>query len=180
MSILQSKSNSLKYGDIIDGRTVQNDAVPEYDARIRSNFANNPNRAEVYFFGTTHVTIGFNDFSSLLSASIQDKASNSVGPLRFVGFEMSEFAVAKCKVVAQMLGSPGVSITSVMEVWLSSTWSETTLADFCKSVNIVLASLQGGNKTPKVASYLKHWASTETISAAKARSEFFLNTTRSH
>ncbi|KAG6954857.1 hypothetical protein JG688_00012148 [Phytophthora aleatoria] len=91
---------------------------------------------------------------------------------------MSEFAVAKCTVVAQMLGSSDVSISSVMEVWLSSTWSETTLADFRESFDTILTSLQGRNKNLKVVSYLKHWALAETISAAKARSEFFLNLER--
>ncbi|KAG6969487.1 hypothetical protein JG687_00003183 [Phytophthora cactorum] len=174
LQILQSKGASLRYGDIIDARVK---ALPEYDARIRSNFANNPNRAEVYYFGTTHVAIGFNDFSSLVCASLHDKA-DSAGPLRFCGFEMSEFAVAKCKVVAHMLGSPSISIYSVMEVWLSSTWSETTLSDFRKSVKAVLESLDGQKENAKVISYLKYWTMTETISAAKARSEFFLNMER--
>ncbi|KAG6970022.1 hypothetical protein JG688_00005076 [Phytophthora aleatoria] len=174
LQILQSKGASLRYGDIIDARVK---ALPEYDARIRSNFANNPNRAEVYFFGTTHVAIGFNDFSSLVCASLHDKA-DSAGPLRFCGFEMSKFAVAKCKVVAHMLGSPSISIYSVMEVWLSSTWSETTLSDFRKSVKAVLESLDGQKENAKVISYLKYWTMTETISAAKARSEFFLNMER--
>jgi hypothetical protein len=178
MEILQEKRGNLCYGDIIDGREVMSNAVPAYDARIRSNFANNPNRSEVYFFGTTHVAIGFNDFSSLLSASLRDKSPGAVGPLRFVGFEMSEFSVAKCRVVAHMLGSSNVAITSVMEVWLSSTWSETTLRDFRKSVNMVLASLQSQDENAKVMSYLYHWASAETISAPKARCEFFENLER--
>ncbi|KAG3074965.1 hypothetical protein PI125_g21843 [Phytophthora idaei] len=173
--VLTSKGRFLQYGDIIDGRTSQNDALPAYDARIRSNFVNNPNRAEVYFFGTTHVAIGFSDLSSLLSATIQDKTSNSVGPLRFVGIEMSEVCSRQ---VSQMLGSSDVSISSVMEVWLSSTWSETTLADFRESFDTILTSLQGRNENLKVVSYLKHWALAETISAAKARSEFFLNLER--
>ncbi|KAG2511691.1 hypothetical protein JM16_008167 [Phytophthora kernoviae] len=175
MGVLRAKT--LKFGDIIDAREAMSDAVPAYDARIRSNFANNPSRAEVYFIGSTHVAIGFNDFSSLLTAQLHNKP-NSVAPLRFVGFEMSEFAVAKCKVVAQMLGSPSASILSVMEVWLSSTWSKTTLRDFRKSVNTVLVSLSGCNENAKVLSYLNHWASVDAISAAKARSEFFLNMER--
>lgn len=91
---------------------------------------------------------------------------------------MSEFAVAKCKVIASMLGSPDVSISSVMEVWLSSTWSEATLDDFRNCLNVVLKSLQGRKENPKVIAYLKHWAATETISASKARAEFFMNLER--
>ncbi|KAE9080508.1 hypothetical protein PF005_g22827, partial [Phytophthora fragariae] len=171
--ILREKSGSLRYGDIIDYREVQSDVFPAYDARIRSNFANNPNRPEVYIFGTTHIAIGFNDFSSLLAATLRDEVNTGM-PLQFVGFEMSEFAVAKCKVVAQMLGSPNVSISSVMEVWLSSTWSDTTLKDFRKSVDEVLnKSARTQNENSKVLSYLKHWASKDPISSAKAQSEFF-------
>ncbi|KAF4146964.1 hypothetical protein GN958_ATG03851 [Phytophthora infestans] len=177
LQILQSKGASLRYGDIIDARDARIKALPEYDARIRSNFANNPNRAEVYFFGTTHVAIGFNDLSSLACATLHDKA-NSEGPLRFFGVEMSEFAVAKCKVVAHMLGSPNISILSVMEVWLSSTWSETTLSDFRKCVKAVLECLDEQKENAKVLSYLKYWTMTESISAAKARSEYFLNMER--
>lgn len=176
LEILTKKGNSLRLGDIIDGREALK-AVPEYDARIRSNFVNNPNRAEILFFGSTHVAIGFNDFSSLVSATLLEKGGNA-SPLRFVGFEMSEFAVAKCKVVAQMLGTPAVAISSVMEVWLSSTWSEKTLADFRTCVTTVLRSLNEHTENPKVLSYLNYWASAEALSAAKARSEFFSNLER--
>jgi hypothetical protein len=169
----------VRLGEIIDGRVGHDEALPAYDARIRSNFANNPNRAEVYFFGTTHVAIGFNDFSSLLSATLQDESAKS-GPLKFVGVEMSEFAVAKCKVVAQMLGSADVSISSVMEVWLSSTWSEATLTSFRKAAKVVLKALRGRQESPKVLAYLNHWVTTETVTATKARSEFFLNMERNN
>jgi hypothetical protein len=102
----------------------------------------------------THFAIDFNDFSSLLSASLRDKSPGAAGPLQFVGFEMSEFCVTKCRVVAHMLGSLNVAITSVMEVWLSSTRSETTPRDFRKSVNMVLVSLYGQYENAKVLSYL--------------------------
>ncbi|RMX65724.1 hypothetical protein DD238_004754 [Peronospora effusa] len=174
---LAKKATSLKFGDIIARNEEPSIAVPAYDARIRSNFANNPNRAEAYFLGTTHVAIGFNDFSSLVTATIRDQLHNGM-PLKFVGFEMSEFAVAKCKVVAQMLASPDVSISSVMEVWLSSTWSCSTLKDFRKCVKSVLESLRGRNSNLKVMTYLNHWASVETISATKAHTEFFANLRR--
>ncbi|KAL4086145.1 hypothetical protein PRIC1_014767 [Phytophthora ramorum] len=176
MEILHSR-RFVKYGDIVDGREAQKDYVPEYEARVRYNFANNPSRAEVYYFGTTHVAIGFTDFSSLLAATLHDNLHNGE-PLKFVGFDMSEFAVAKCKVVAQMLKSSDVSIWSVMEVWLSSVWSGTTLKDFRKSVTALLGSLRGQNENVKVVSYLRRWASAETISSAKAHSDFFLNLER--
>ncbi|ETO77851.1 hypothetical protein F444_07030 [Phytophthora nicotianae P1976] len=173
MQILYERSKSLRFGDIIDAREVESGYIPAYDARIRSNFANNPNRAEVYFFGTTHVAIGFNDFSSLLAATLHDEQKKNL-PLKFVGFERSEFTVAKCKIVAQMLALPEIPIWSVMEVWLSSTWSETTLKHFRQTANKVLEST-GQNENSKVISYLKHWVSAKPISGSKARSEFFRN-----
>lgn len=123
------------------------------------------------FFGTTQVAIGFNVLSSLLPASLQEKSADITGPLRFIGFEMSKFSVAKCKVVAQVLQYPNIALTSVMAVWLSSTWSETTLEDFRKSVNTVLASLDA-NENTKVVSYLRFWASTDPVSAAQTHSDF--------
>ncbi|GMF42793.1 unnamed protein product [Phytophthora fragariaefolia] len=173
LQMLHDKADCLRYGDIVDYREVEKDVLPAYDARIRSNFANNPNRAEVYVFGTTHIAIGFNDFSSLLAATLRDELKNDM-PLRFVGFEMSEFAVAKCKVVARMLGSPDISISSVMEVWLSSTWSKTTLDDFRRSVTEVLLSVRADNESPNVISYLNHWSWSKPISPSKAHSNFFL------
>ncbi|CAH0519767.1 unnamed protein product [Peronospora belbahrii] len=177
LKTLAEKADSLELGDIIACHEELSNVVPAYDARIRSNFANNPNRAEVYFLRTLHVAVGFNDFSSLEAATLCDELHNDM-PLRFVGFEMSEFAVAKCKVVAQMLASSDVPIPSVMEVWLSSTWECSTLKDFQKCVKMVLKSLSGRKSNHKVMSYLSHWASVETISSAKAHSEFFTNLQR--
>ncbi|ETI49120.1 hypothetical protein F443_06959 [Phytophthora nicotianae P1569] len=170
MEQLQAKN----HGDITDARETLSDYVPSYHAKTRSNFSNNVSRADIYYFDSTHVAIGFNDFSSLLAATLCKNSSRDE-PLRYVGFEMSEFAVAKCKVVAYMLGCPSVSISSIMEVWLSSTWSATALKDFRDSLNVVLASLQEQEENPKVLSYLKHWASVEAISATEARSQFFSN-----
>ncbi|POM57703.1 LOW QUALITY PROTEIN: Hypothetical protein PHPALM_37752, partial [Phytophthora palmivora] len=113
MMILQARG-AVRYGEIVDCRESQSGYTPKFGARIRSNFANNPSRVEVYCFGSTHVAIGFVDFSGLLCAKLRNN-SNSDAPLRFVGYEMSEFVVAKCKVVAHMLGSPSVPISSVME-----------------------------------------------------------------
>ncbi|KAF1785797.1 Tetratricopeptide-like helical domain [Phytophthora cactorum] len=172
MEFLRARG-AINHGEIIDGREGL-DHVPSYHAKTRCNFSNNVSRADIYYFDSTHVAIGFNDFSSLLAATLCKNSSRD-GPLRYVGFEMSEFAVAKCKVVGRMLGSPSVSISSVMEVWLSSTWSETTLKDFRESLNSILASPQERTENPKVLSYLKHWASAETISAAESRSQFLSN-----
>ncbi|EEY67663.1 uncharacterized protein PITG_18172 [Phytophthora infestans T30-4] len=173
MELLRARG-SVHHGDIVDAREALSDYAPRYDAKTRSNFSNNVSRADIYYFDSTHVAIGFTDCSSLLAATLCENSSRD-GPLRYVGFEMSEFAVAKWKVAALMLGSSSVSISSVMEVWLSSTWSETTLKDFRNSLNVVLTSLQEQDENPKVMAYLKHWASAETISAAEARSQFFSN-----
>jgi hypothetical protein len=165
----------VEFGSIVDGRELVDDYAPTYYARTRSSFSNSVSRADVYYFNSTHVAIGFNDFTNLLGASLC-KNSAIDAPLNFVGFEMSEFAVAKCKVVAQMLGRSSVPISSGMEVWLSSTWSATTLQHFRGSVTVVLESLRGEN--PGVVGYLRHWASTEPISAANARSNYFSNLVR--
>ncbi|KAG6968995.1 hypothetical protein JG688_00005526 [Phytophthora aleatoria] len=76
-----------------------------------------------------------------------------------------------------MLESPEIPIWSVMEVWLSSTWSGTTLKHFRNIANKVLISCDQ-NENTRVMSYLRHWVSAETISTSKAHSEFFHNLER--
>ncbi|KAG1709242.1 hypothetical protein DVH05_019886 [Phytophthora capsici] len=171
LEILQARGGA-RLGEIVDGREARSDYLPRYELDTRASFANNPSRAEVYYLASTHVAIGFCDLSSLLAAKLR-KNSNSDAPLRYVGFDMSEFAVAKGKVVAQMLRTASVSISSVMEVWLSSTWSDTTLADFKKAVNVVLESMNKRQENSKVMAYLRHWANAEPVSAAKAHCTFW-------
>ncbi|KAK1933803.1 hypothetical protein P3T76_011563 [Phytophthora citrophthora] len=162
----------VRLGDIVDGREARGDYQPRYEAHTRASFANNPSRPEVYYFGSTHVAIGFCDFSSLLAATLCEKPSTN-GPLRYVGFDMSEFAVAKGKVVAKMLKSPTISVSSVMEVWLSTTWSDTTLKDFRECVDAVLESMNEQHENSTVLAYVRHWVTAEPVSAAEAHCAFW-------
>uniref|UniRef100_A0A0G4I8I8 Uncharacterized protein n=1 Tax=Chromera velia CCMP2878 TaxID=1169474 RepID=A0A0G4I8I8_9ALVE len=147
-------------GEVLDIRHLARGGEgPGYDSRIRSNFANNPNRPEYLFLGTTHVAVGFNDLGSLLNAQLFQKSSqkraelwgergesslaggSSVPPLRFVGLEKSEFSVAKSRVIVEMLRSD-CPLSHVLQVWYSSSWSRVALESFRQGCRSVLAEMQ--------------------------------------
>ena len=52
--------------------------------------------------GTTHVAVGFLDLGSLSCAMISDEqgpaGSDSTGPLRWIGYDLSPYAIAKASV----------------------------------------------------------------------------------
>jgi len=53
------------------------------------------------------VAVEFNDLSMLLHCQLSDAPSGCQGPLRFMGFDLNPFSVAKSLVVAEMLRRAG-------------------------------------------------------------------------
>lgn len=91
---------------------------------ILHSFSNAPARKEVLTPGTTHVAVGFLDLGNLCTAmqlwsadsgqpsaaeaasassSNENSRTSSPEPLRWVGFDMSSYCVAKSTVVSKML-----------------------------------------------------------------------------
>jgi hypothetical protein len=72
--------------------------------------------------GTTIVDVGFVDFGmtfdSIMTLDVDDE------PLHVVGFEASPHCVSKTLVMLQMMKNKDVVARSIVEVWLSSLWSE--------------------------------------------------------
>ena len=68
---------------------------------------------ELLAFGTTHVAVGFVDLGALSAYRIEQDVMP--GPLRWVGYEASPYAVAKTLVVAQMLRS-GAPVDDIVQV----------------------------------------------------------------
>eukprot|EP00923_Selenidium_pygospionis_P032895 GHVN01057887.1.p1 GENE.GHVN01057887.1~~GHVN01057887.1.p1 ORF type:complete len:756 (-),score=125.67 GHVN01057887.1:119-2386(-) len=200
MKVLSMKKDMpLELGQVIDGRRGWGEfpsASPSYDTRIRSNFVNNPNKADKMFIGETHIAIGFNDLSCLLSAniipaparmkesieeevlSVESSEPPPLKPLRFVGFEMSEFSVAKYKIIAFMLSIPSIPVSTILEVWFSSTWSINTLRSFRLTAESVRRDALSSPTDAKVMSYINHWCCAEPVSAAEARQLYFSNLER--
>eukprot|EP00448_Togula_jolla_P026370 CAMPEP_0170652860 /NCGR_PEP_ID=MMETSP0224-20130122/47114_1 /TAXON_ID=285029 /ORGANISM="Togula jolla, Strain CCCM 725" /LENGTH=1145 /DNA_ID=CAMNT_0010984723 /DNA_START=78 /DNA_END=3515 /DNA_ORIENTATION=- len=185
LRVIAERGLNVRPGDVVDARHFQG-ISKKYDARIRSSFANNPNRQETMFFGTTHVAVGFNDLGSLLGAHFRPAGEPELAgrPLRFVGLEMSEFSVAKASVVAELLGSKKCPISHVLQVRYSSGWSRCALKSFRSACRVVLAQLESEDSKKAgalrlsnmvVAAYLRHWLAVEPIPAEAARRRWFGN-----
>lgn len=138
-SLFRQRYGSLQHGDVIDPPT----AISMYDPYIRSMFVNAPSNPMTRFeAGSVHVSVGFNDLGELLSgpivATVEAEAaameSNLKGTmikaLHFVGYEKSEFSIARSLVVKEMLLDSKVPITAVFQVWYSSGRTKSTLKHF--------------------------------------------------
>ena len=188
----QAEGN-LQVGDVIDIPSKMMlegcDVDVAYTEYVRSNFANAANVPEVIYGGTTHVALGFNDLGFLLSAELVDSPglSEQQLPLHFVGYDRCPFAVAKFKVVAEMLKDENVPLEHVLQIWFSSTWTTGCVASFKGKVQSLLATdiEEGGNQAEvgndcdnkddltKVKTYLSHWAHVDPVSQAEARQQHF-------
>lgn len=164
-------------GDIIDCRPRRLEIGIKYDNRIRSNFVNTPSRTQKLYFGGTHVSVGFNDLGCLLSAEFEEpqEIEKHKEPLRFIGFERSEFSIAKFSVILNMIKDSSIPLGHVIQVWYSSTWSRNAFQSFLSSVASVLNSTPEpkSDSEHKVDSYLKNWMAFEPVSATVARQKWF-------
>ena len=166
-----------------------------YESRIRSNFVNCPHRNEVFFQGTTHLAVGFNDLNSLMNCKWMNAPEEEFmhKPSRFVGLEMNPFNVAKALVITEMLSKPEITLDAVVQVWYSTVWSQETLSSFRRCIesvldkgehrlapyrqNFKLGSFSAANVSNCfVSSYLHHWLSVKPISFKEARRLWLNNT----
>lgn len=176
---VEQSEQLMKAGDVIDLRMEKVQHGFSYPSMIRSNFGNAPSAGETMFYGATHVSIGFNDLGSLLCAKFSRLETDECikQAVRFVGFEKSEFSVAKSRVVAQMIGDPTIPLIHVLQVWYSSTWSEDTLISFRRAVSKAVTEykefLSPSEKV--IESYHQHWMRATPVSVASARQTFMKN-----
>ena len=166
-----------------------------YESRIRSNFVNCPHRNEMFFQGTTHLAVGFNDLNSLMNCKWMNAIEQEYHdkPSSFVGLEMNPFNVAKTLVIAEMLYNPEIALESIVQVWYSTVWSQETLLSFRRCIESVLEKGEHGlaphRQTFKlgsfsamnvsnhlVSSYLHHWLIVKPISFKEARRLWLDNT----
>lgn len=186
--IAEDPAKYARPGAIIDIRSMK--PANSYESRIRSNFVNCPHRNEVFFEGTSHLAIGFNDLNSLINCKWMQavEAEYQGKPARFVGLEMNPFNVAKTLVIAEMLTEPEIPLDEVLQAWYSSVWSQKTLASFRRCARSVLDKGEHGLaphrleswgsvgsflarnvSDVKVASYLHHWLSVKPLNFKDAR-----------
>jgi hypothetical protein len=162
------------------GSIYANYRAHPYGSCVRHNFSNQAYRKERLQQGKTHVAIGFVDLGLLLAADL----APGNGPLRFLGVERSAFAVAKARVVWELLlQTPSTPpererhLYSVMQVWYSSTWT----SDTEKRVKKVLRSLRLTEQShhPEVQRLFEHWYNAPTMPLEKARREYAESITNS-
>ena len=174
------KNGNVDYGDVIEESLLP--YLPSYpDAR--SLFANNAKPPHDLHFGSTHVAVGFNDLGELLSANFVSSSLDE-GPLRFIGYEKSPFSVAKYSVLAEMLRQDKVDNGSaILQVWFSSTWSNSTLQSFRHACHAALPALQEKLSSArddtreamaKVVRYVEDWVRSIPFDADTARRNWFL------
>ena len=85
-----------------------------------------------------------------------------------LGVDSSMVSIVRCKVLYQMILNQAQS-RSVLQVWFSSGWSESTLKEFIEACNLLLQS----KKLPKnEADLVRHWL-TKDITLTNATNEWF-------
>jgi len=135
----------------------------EYTKTIKSSYSNVSNAALPKQMGERHVGLGFCDLSVLFSAD------NLMNVKDFYGIDNSPFAVAKSKVIAEMMmmETEVVPTGHIIQVWYSSGWSRGCLDSFYLATNNVLE--QDVNLQADVCSYLSYWLRVQPKSVKEAR-----------
>ena len=172
-------SKGLKIGDIMPEDVI---GRIEYPYFLRQPFTNQAYRKELLSLGTVHVAVGFVDLGVLLSCELCDAPKSRAGPLRFVGIELSCFAVAKSLAIWQMTkdaANGNTSAAAILQVWFSSTWHPSTEDAFRTAVRAVRSQgdkMYGGNEN--VSRLLEHWAASKGVSLKRARAQWAETVTR--
>ena len=86
--------------------------------------------------GETHVSLGCVDFSQLLSGLFDGDLTQ---PIYFYGLDSAIVSIVRCKVIYQMILNQVMS-RSILQVWFSSGWSNSTLKDFIDACNQLMKS----------------------------------------
>ncbi|CAB9528467.1 expressed unknown protein [Seminavis robusta] len=160
--------------------------VYRYSSFIRHSFSNQAYRKEVLHLGTTHVAVGFVDLGILFAATLEDKLSGTrAGPLRFLGIELSVYAVAKTLVIWEMFQQTPPLKTregdkhcrAILQAWFSATWS----GDTEKAVRAAIEAIVGRSSkhfslNPEVKATLNHWSAASRMTLGEARLRWSRNT----
>ena len=144
-----------------------------YASYVRHSFSNQAYRKEVLQGGRTHVAVGFVDLGLLLAADIQN---SDAGPVRFIGYELSAYSIAKTLVLWEMLCSSTSStaeendqVRSILQVWYSASWSSKTMRAFSRAVASLCARLAELDAAQPVRHIIKHWAASNGVALRSGR-----------
>lgn len=163
------------FGPQFPGNVFSENNAAAYTSLLRHSFSNQAYRKEVLQQGSTHVAVGFVDLGILFAGSLRGNQRDP--PLRFIGIEMSCYAVAKTHVIWQMLKqTPNGTqcrenhLRYIMQAWFSTTLDEGAV-DALKSALDALCQKQKLYH-PDVRQLLIYWHGATTTTVAEARSQF--------
>ncbi|TPX38985.1 hypothetical protein SeLEV6574_g07479 [Synchytrium endobioticum] len=81
-----------------------------------------------------HVIIGYTDLHYLLNLAREDRPVDAVKKVRVVGIEDNPYCIARALVMLEMIKNTS-DLESIIQVWHSILWNETTLQEFKTAVN---------------------------------------------
>lgn len=148
-----------------------------YSSLIRHSFSNQIYRKEVLQQGSTHVAVGFVDLGILFAAILRGHQGDP--PLRYIGVEMSCYAVAKTHVIWQMLKqTPNGTqnrqnhLRYIMQAWYSTTLDKGAVAELYSALNVLCVPSKQVLYHPDVKNLLVYWQGAATTTVTEARSQF--------
>lgn len=138
---------------------------------ITHSFSNQAYRKEVLTTGKVHVAVGFVDLGVLLTAKLVDTAATD-GPLRFVGYDIAAYAVAKTLVIWEIAhgGSASDAARAMIQVWFSTSWSKPTLKIFTAAATRCAAR---SHDSTDVCTLFEHWSTSPGVKLRTARKKWF-------
>ena len=106
--------------------------------------------------GATHIEIGFTDFGTVIDSTAALKPL--LEPLTVLAYDSDPFCVAKTLVMLEMMKNTKTTPRNVVEVWVNSMWSKSTLDIFSAAVSkIIIRHNTGRDLHPRVLAILEFW-----------------------
>lgn len=162
------------YGPRFPGNIFPQFTGNAYPGSIRHSYSNQAYRSEILQQGTTHVAVGFVDLGILFAGTLRGQQHGP--PLRFVGIELSSYAVAKTHVIWQMLkhtplGDREDHLRHIMQVWFSTTLDKGAVDAVKSALNALCDASKQKSFHTEVKNLLAYWNSATTTAVADARSQ---------
>eukprot|EP00775_Hariotina_reticulata_P007641 gene7641-7843_t len=154
------------------------------------SYTNTFAKPELRALNASHISAGFVDLGSLaasceLHVGMSGRPASDIaawkamvaaagGPMRWVGYDISAYAVAKTLVLLEMVQQDATA-DQLLQAWYSAAWSNCTCQAFRSALTKVLLdqqqAQQQGAPSKEVLSILQHWH-THNISLAASRSKW--------
>ncbi|KAJ1565730.1 hypothetical protein HK096_011101 [Nowakowskiella sp. JEL0078] len=132
---------------------------------VTASFSRLAHQGMVLMAGTTHVAFEFCDLGELASSIILCEPKSP--PLKWIGYDESDYSVAKTAVIVQMI-EMNATVDEIIQVWYSSTWTKATYIKFNDAVAAIFKNYEMGS----ILTVLKAWHNF-TIDLKSAYNKWF-------